>query len=290
MITKDIYAEITEKVIEQMEAGTMPWKRPWVADKSQNHFPTNYISNKPYRGINVMILWCSDYADQRFATYKQWASKGGQVRRGESGTKIVLYKPMTVQDKATAKDKDILMMRSYTVFNIAQVDGIEQKQVQSDFIEDTMKFDRALEFESLATYHHGGNRAFYQILTDEIHMPPRIQFKCEEDYHATALHELTHWTGPKDRCNREFGKRFGDDAYAFEELVAEMGAAFLCAHAGIEYQTQHASYVSAWLNIMKGDKKSIITAASQAQKAVDFVLKSIDKNIEVIEDDEMETV
>jgi antirestriction protein ArdC len=290
MISRDLYKEITDKVVSGFESGVTPWTRPWSVSKGAEMYPKNYCSGKYYRGINVLLLWATGYSDMRFATYKQWADKGAQVRKGEKGTQVILFKPITMRDKVEPENKkDILLMRSFTVFNISQVDGIKEDIVPVELVPVQMQYTTAVEFESLAKYVHGGNRAFYRIEGDTIHMPNIDQFKSEGEYHATALHELTHWTGIEKRCDRQFGKRFGDQAYAFEELVAEMGAAFLCGHAGIEYQTQHASYIKSWCDILKGDKKSIITAASQAQKACDYVLKQVAKvDIEEEEAEESE--
>lgn len=275
MQTRDIYAEVTDKIIAQLEAGTMPWARPWNdAHGCSAGFPSNYATGKQYRGINIPLLWASGHQDQRWLTYKQAQAIGANVRKGEHGSLVVFYKQWKLNDvnaSGEKTEKSIPILRSFVVFNVSQIDGLPEDVKPAEPAPIT--YTRAAELMQQAKVGHGGNRAFYSPSNDAITLPHMAQFKSEADYHATALHELTHWTGHKSRMNRDFSGRFGTDAYAFEELIAEIGAAFLCAESGIAYQTQHADYLACWLKVLKSDKKAILTAASQAQKAMDFALK-----------------
>ena len=275
---RDIYQEITDKIMAELEAGVQPWAKPWADAKFPTAavVPTNFATGKPYRGINVPLLWMTGHEDMRFMTFKQGQSIGATVRKGERGHMVVFFKRLAVHDATKPDDDDakrtIPMLRMFTVFHVSQFDGIPEAPAPKAT---PITYTEAQRMAGLATVVHGGNRAFYRRTTDTIHLPQPGQFKSEADYHATALHELTHWTGAESRCNREFGKRFGDNAYAFEELVAEMGAAFLCATAGIGYQAQHAQYLQSWLKVLKADKRAIVHAASKAQAAVDHVTAAL---------------
>jgi antirestriction protein ArdC len=272
-MARDIYAEVTDKIIAAIEAGTMPWTRPWKpGDPSAAGLPTNYATGRAYHGINVPLLWASGFTDQRWMTYKQAQAIGANVRKGERGSLVVFFKPWTLRDVNAAGetvDRSIPVIRNFVVFNVAQIENLPADVAPAE--PQPITYTRAAEMMTLAVVGHGGDRAFYAPSRDMIQLPRLEQFSTEADYHATALHELTHWTGHESRCAREFGKRFGDDAYAVEELVAEMGAAFLCAQAGIAYQTQHAAYIASWLKVLRADKKAIVHAASKAQAAADYV-------------------
>lgn len=274
-IKRDVYQDVTNKILALMEQHGTDWNKPWRA-AGGNTLPVNIVSGKHYRGINIAILLSSGYENQVWGTYKQWKDKGAQVRKGERSTQIVFWKPMTIEDKETGEEKDILFARGYCVFNVAQVDGYEL----------TVTDDESAEFEphdaaqavldgSGAVIRHGQGGAFYVPSQDYIGLPFPETFLERDGYYATALHELTHWTGHKSRCDRDFKptQRFGDEAYAFEELVAELGAAFLCASTGIsaEPRPDHAKYLNSWIKVLKHDKKAIFTAASKAQQAVDYI-------------------
>jgi antirestriction protein ArdC len=280
-MARDIYAEVTDKIIAKIEAGALPWVKPWSnAEGCNSGLPVNYSTGKAYRGINVLMLWASGFPDQRWLTYKQAQAVGANVRKGEHGSLVVFYKKWDLKDTNAAGEsvtKSIPILRSFTVFNVSQIDGLTTDAMPVEPRQIT--YTRSAELLAQAKVAHGGNRAFYSPANDSITLPRLEQFATEADYFATGLHELTHWTGHKSRLARDFSGRFGTDAYAFEELIAEMGAAFLCADTGIEYTTQHASYIETWLRVLKSDKKAILTAASQAQKAADFC-KPIDANEE----------
>jgi antirestriction protein ArdC len=272
MEKRDLYAEVTNKILAALEKGVAPWIKPWNSGApAGGALPYNYLTGRPYRGINVPLLWASGYESNAWMTYKQAQAIGAHVRRGEKGSMIVFFKPIRISDaNATGEkvERTIPMLRAFTVFNIAQIDGLPEAVAPAPVASNFPAADVTLAQARLV---HGGNRAFYSPVADFIQMPHKSQFVSEADYYSTALHELTHWTGHASRCAREFGKRFGDHAYACEELVAEMGAAFLCAQHGIEGKLQHAEYMQSWINALKADKRAIITAASAAQKAADFV-------------------
>ena len=268
----DIYQEITDKIIVSLENGQPAWVKPWACIGQ----PRNAITGRGYNGINLLLLGMSDYTSQAWLTYKQAADVGGQVRKGELGTKVVLYKPFVVKDvnaPVAGTEKSIPMMRAFTVFNTQQIDGLPTKYTEAPkpLITDFMGNAAADTLLSLATIQPGKPTACFIPSKDVIQLPERTHFKSEADYYATALHELTHWTGHKSRLARTFGARFGDNAYAFEELVAELGAAFSCAHCGINGQLQHAAYIKTWLAVLRKDKKAIFTAAAAARKAVEYV-------------------
>ena len=276
----DLYASVTDKIIAALEAGTAPWVCPW----SKGHgsaLPANLASSRPYRGINVLLLnmqqMAHGYPSNRWITFQQAKALGGNVRKGEHGTGIVFFK-MLERDEA-ANDpgarKVIPLLRSFTVFNAAQVDGLPQALTAIPAPpQGWTPIGAADELlaRSGATIRHSGDRAFYRPADDLIYMPPREAFAEPSAYYATALHELTHWTGAESRCNRELRGRQHIEAYAFEELVAEMGAAFLSSHCGLPGELQHASYIASWLTALKNDKRLIFTASSLAQKAADFLL------------------
>lgn len=273
---KDLYQEVTDKIIAQIEGGKLPWIKPWT-DSGHGGMPYNAISGKPYRGINTMLLF-APAPGEGWLTYKQASDVGAQVRKGEKGSMIVFFKPWKIEDKNAPADSDnktktIPILKSYTVFHTSQVDNLPSKYlpVPAAPMPEKVRIEAAEKLLEQATVSHGGDRAYYRSATDSIQLPYQDQFKSVDDYYATALHELTHWTGHATRCAREYGKRFGDQAYAREELVAEMGAAFLCTKTGITGQLQHAAYLQSWLTILKSDKRAIVIAAGAAQKAADFV-------------------
>jgi len=249
----DVYQTVTNSIIAMIEAGAGSWHMPWhndpsVADAALT-LPSNPVSGTRYRGVNVPLLWCAaqdnNYQTHQWATYKQWAEKKAQVRKGEKATTIVFWKRLDVaapSGDGGDKPKSIMMARAYSVFNLAQVDGYEAKVVPIAPIVDRpqARVEQAdAYFSSIAIAHgselvrHGGNRAFYAPSRDVICVPHFAQFDAPVDYYSTLAHEHVHYTGHEKRCAREFGRRFGDSAYAFEELVAELGAAFLCAELGL---------------------------------------------------------
>ncbi len=278
----DLYQSVTDTIVASLESGAVPWVRPWTAIGKHGGMPYNAVSGKPYRGINVALLWAPQYPANAWMTFKQARDIGANVRKGEHGSMIVFYKPFAVTDRNAAPDADgnrpermIPLLRSFTVFNVAQIDNLPAKFAVADTPSEQPAPTVRDAMMALATVQHGGDKAFYAPGPDFIRLPNPSQFNSIAEYRAVALHELTHWTGHATRCAREYGKRFGDSAYAREELVAEMGSAFLCAVAGVDGRLQHVEYLAAWLTILKADKRAIVIAASHAQKAADYILSRI---------------
>jgi antirestriction protein ArdC len=275
---KDIYTEVTNRIITALEAGTPPWICPW---RDGSSLPSNLATGKPYRGINVLMLSIEEqlrgYGDSRWVTLRQANELGAKVRKGEHGAQVIFFKMKEVADEAEADDEQkrvVPMLRSYTVFNTSQLEFLPEKFElrPSPAVWQPLGEAEQLLHESGAVIRHGGNRAFYSPSEDLIQLPPEAWFDEPDSYYAVALHELVHWTGHLCRLDRVLGRRHGIEAYAYEELVAEMGAAFLCAHVGIPARLEHASYIDSWLDALKRDKRLIFTAAGAAQKAADFVL------------------
>jgi antirestriction protein ArdC len=288
---QDVYTQVTNTIIAAIEAGAGDWQMPWHRSGQGLNRPVNIDTANAYRGINVVSLWASaqarGFSTGVWGTYRQWQSKGCQVRKGEKSSLVVFYKEFDVEeqkDDGEIEQGRRLIARASYVFNADQVDGFESPPLPEPK-DPAQILDKAETFVGAtgADIRHGGNQAFYSISLDGhgdfIQMPERQRFMgtetstATESYYSTLLHELTHWTGSAKRCNRQFGKRFGDDAYAVEELVAELGAAFLCADLGItlEPRPDHAAYLDHWLKVLKADKKAIFTAASQAAKATDYL-------------------
>lgn len=275
----DYAAEVTARILADMETGTLPWEKPWKTDNTGvAGVPMNALTGRSYRGINTLLLWIAGFAlgtaDLRFLTFKQAKDAGGSILKGAKGHKIYFYKPLAVKSEdadGNETEKQIPMLREYTVFHVSQTEGCELK-APAEIDLPAMPDDVCSFIEYLgADVRHGGDRACYIPASDRIHLPLPQDFKSADNYRATLYHELTHWTGGKPRLDREFKGFFGSKEYAREELLAELGGAFLCAEFGIEYQTQHASYLAHWLTILKEDKRAIFQAASKAQNAVDFI-------------------
>ena len=280
----DVYTRVTDKIIASLEAGTRPWMQPWQAGAG-TQFPLRG-NGQPYRGVNVLLLWAESvergYRSPTWMTYKQAAELGAHVRKGEKGAMVVyadtIHRTET-NDKGEDVERSFGFMKAYTVFNVEQIDGLDAGFYPVDAVDDGgQAIDLNQHAEDFftrtgAVFRHGGNSAFYAPGPDVIQLPPVQAFKDAESYAATKAHELMHWTGHQNRMAREFGRRYGDQAYAFEELVAEMGAAFLCVDLAItpELCGDHADYLASWLEVLKEDKRAIFAAASHAQKAMDFL-------------------
>lgn len=268
---RDIYQEITETIIAALEAGITPWHRPWRDGNTGSAIePHNAATGRPYSGINLLVLGIKPYSSLGWLTFKQALELGGNVRKGEKGTTVVFWK--FEKREQDGVEKIVPFARAYTVFNVEQCEnltGIKAPAVPEKPATDIFELSQRVG----CIVRHGGARAFYSPSADFVQMPAIQDFKAQNAYDATLAHEMTHWTGHENRCKREFGKRFGDSAYAFEELVAEIGSAFLCARMGIEMAgLQHANYVGHWLSILKADKRAIFTAASKAKEAAGFLL------------------
>lgn len=273
---KDIYAQMTDHIISSLdEAGQ--WKPCWRG--SNSGLPINAKTGKKYQGVNVISLWLSPYSSNRWASFKQWQDMGACVKKGERGTPIIFYK---VLEGETREDDKLLTRGSY-VFNAAQVEGDAKGEVSLPQLSADQRLealDRWLierEHELKVVADEEQYSAFYRPATDTIHMPPFECFNTPEHYYGVLFHEATHWTGAKHRLDRL--SNYKGEGWAREELVAELGAAFLCAEYGIENVTRddHVNYIASWLEALKGDKRAIVTAASQASKAVEL-LEAIQPN------------
>jgi antirestriction protein ArdC len=277
-----VYERITTTVIAAIEAGAGNFAMPWHTDGSDTARPTNIASGRPYRGINTLALWvaaqAAGYGPGIWGTYKQWAERGAQVRKGEKSTLVVFWKINDREqdaDDAAAEDtaRRRIVARGYSVFNAAQVDGYAAPAMP--VLPEMQRIERAERwFAALgATVREGGSRAFYQPNTDAICLPPFAAFRDPVAYYATLAHEATHWSGHADRCARDLKGRFGSESYAAEELVAELGAAFLCADLALasEPRPDHAAYIASWLKVLRDDPRAIFTAAAKAQAAADWM-------------------
>jgi len=261
----DAYQTITDSILKSLESGTPAWVKPWASLSA----PHNAISHKNYNGINRLVLGMSNHASTGWLTYRQAQDAGGQVRKGEKGTTVILFKPINITENKELI-KTIPLMRAFSVFNVDQIDNLELESDVKPAAEFTSN-ELADKLLSRATIEHGGDRACFIPSLDKIHMPIKSDFKTQSDYYATALHELTHWTGHASRLDRVKGNKFGDDAYAFEELVAELGASFLCSDCSIDGKLQHASYIESWIKVLKNDKKAIFNASSLARKSCEYL-------------------
>ena len=287
-IQPDVYARVTAAIVAALEAGTRPWMPPWNAAHAAGPIsrPLRY-DGTPYRGVNVLLLWLAatenGYAAPFWMTYRQAQALGGQVRQGEHGALVVYANAIrrTETDPATGEEveTEIPFMKGYTVFNAEQIDGLPDRYHATAVPPHLSDAERSARLDAFfaatgADIRHGGNRAFYTIGEDYIQMPPFAAFRSPDAFYGTLAHECVHWTGHSSRLNRDLGcKRWGDAGYAMEELVAEIGSAFLCAELGLtpEVREDHAAYVADWLRVLADDKKAIFTAASHAQKAADFL-------------------
>ena len=280
----DVYEIITDRIIEKLEAGTIPWHKPWSGGDG---IPKNLITKKEYRGINVFMLGVSGWGSSYWLSYKQAQELGGCVKKGEKGTPVVFWKWLTSKKEDESDEKNFPMLRYYTVFNVEQTEGIDEKKIPSLAIKYN-KIERLEQCEAITanmpkkpmlTFNE--QRAYYSPTLDYVNMPKRKTFTSSEEYYSTLFHELTHSTGHASRVNRKgidcpdgSWSSFGSVPYAKEELVAEMGASFLCGICQVENKTidNSAAYIKSWLRKLKDDKKMVIMAAAQAQKAVDFIL------------------
>ena len=278
-MSRELYQSVTDSIIAELEKGAAPWIKPWRADSSADR---NMITGRPYQGINRLIFGLSSmmkgYSAPVWASYQQWQALGAQVKEGERATRGVYFQPVVKKtNKATGETDTYTLLKSFTVFNVEQVTGIEYVPAVVPQLTDFQRHERA-EATIAATgavISYGGDAAFYAPSLDRIQMPNRSAFDAESSYYATIFHELTHWTGDKSRCDRDkSGNRFGNPAYAFEELVAELGAAFLCADHGIAGELRHAGYIGNWLKACREDNRAIFRAAALAQRAADFILAS----------------
>ena len=279
---RDLYAEVTNRIVAALEAGVTPWIRPWTVDFDP--VPINAVSRRTYRGINAMLLTLEaqtcGYRRNAWLTYRQAKELGAQVRAGESGTTVVFYKLHELPHLATVeqiedgkKPRIISFLRWFTVFNVSQVEGLPErlKEKEAMVAWDALEAAETILRESRARFEYGGVDAYYSPADDRIQLPARACFADAAAFYNVALHELVHWSGHPGRLSRNLGHRFGEAAYAMEELVAEVGSAFLCASCYLEARLRHASYIGSWLEVLKGDKRAVFAAAAKAQQAMDFI-------------------
>jgi antirestriction protein ArdC len=279
--TNSLYTLMTEKIIEAVKAGGDKWVAPWKS-LGRHGLPCNMNTKKPYRGMNSLMLSVmgtrAGYTSNQWATFKQIATAGGMVRKGEKSTQIVFFKPFKVKDKTSGNEKTIPYAQFYNVFNVQQASGLkietpaplepvaviaEAEKVFADYLQ-----------ASGVTVGYGGDSAHYEIERDHIQLPERGQFKSSEDFYMTAFHEATHSTGIEKRLDREGFMNRGKEFYSREELVAEVGASFLAAHVGMSDKPTDNSvaYLKGWLSRLQDNPLMLSQACSQAQKAVDFIL------------------
>jgi antirestriction protein ArdC len=288
-----LYEEITTRIIAELEAGTFPWARPWGAGGGTHQafaLPQNAATGKTYSGINILILWGrlfeGGYASQRWLTFRQAASLGGTVRRGEHGVTVCYadrFIPKRERDGANKtppndaqkQEGAIPFLRRYTVFNVDQCDNLpEHCHAHAPALpeREIVPQAEALASATLANIRIGGAQAFYRPADDTVHIPPQPAFFEQINYYRTLFHELGHWTGHPTRLNRDHSGSFGSKLYANEELVAELTAAFVCAALSISPTVRHADYLDSWLKVLRDDSRAIFRAASKASKASDFLL------------------
>ena len=294
----DIYLDVTNKIVSALSQGVIPWIKPWTTTGSSANgpFPINAITRRPYAGINIPLLWAEarlrGFREDRWLTFNQARKAGGHIRKGEQSTLAVLYKPMSKEahdedgqvvrdEQGNIKMMQFALLRTHCLFNIEQTEGLPDEEHKPDEHDTPSAFvdhapaEQLLVASGARIEHRYGDRAFYQPVQDLIQLPTKAQFEDVGSYYATALHELTHWSGHHSRLNRDGitgGHAFGSAAYAFEELVAEMGAAFLCALTGTQGELRHEEYLASWLKILKEDKRAIFRASSQAREASEYLL------------------
>ncbi|HDY8011515.1 TPA: ArdC family protein [Vibrio vulnificus] len=274
----DFYQTITNQIIQALEAGIKPWVCPW--DRTQaTGLPINASTHQPYQGMNIMLLWMSaaerNFSSPYWLTFKQAKELGGKVRKGEKGTTIFFYTLVKKKEIESEKEEVYPMLKTYTVFNLDQIDELSLKQEERqtpcheiERLDDVEAFIEATQAELI----YGGQKAFFRPSADIVVIPDRARFHSTADLYATIMHELTHWSGHKSRLDREMKGEFGSKDYAQEELVAELGSAFLMATFGVVGEVQHESYIASWLEALKNDKRYIFKAAAQASKAHQYLL------------------
>ena len=282
IMKRDLYAEVSGRIIAELEAGAAPWVKPWSATPGRNT-PCNAVTNRPYSGCNVVLLWSArdaGYRTPRFLTFKQALQLRGNVRKGEHGTKIYFVKQLQVHNEGAADDESetrvIPMLREYTVFNVDQCENLPDRVITLGEIKPRNTDERDATIDEFlacsgATVREGFGEAYYRPGDDFISLPRFEAFKDARHFYATAFHELGHWTGHRSRLDRDLRHRFGERAYAAEELVAELCAAFLCAEFSIDGDLRHAGYIQSWIGLLKADCRAFFTACSKAQAAADYL-------------------
>jgi antirestriction protein ArdC len=283
--TASLYDDVTDRIICELEAGCVPWVKPWSASSAPLGLPKSAVSRRFYSGINILILWDAvirrGFAAQEWLTFRQALSLGGHVRKGEKGTAICYadrYVPKKEQERVRETGEEpnaVPFLKRFIVFNVEQCEGLPAHIVAPPAPHPETDLWRAGDAFAAATgavIREGGGEAYYNPREDFIRIPSGAAFASAADYFCTLFHELGHWTAHPARLNRDLQHRFGSSAYGREELIAELTSAFLCAHLSIVPQIRHADYLGHWLEILKADSRAIFHAASQASKAADFIL------------------
>jgi antirestriction protein ArdC len=279
-MTNKVYDLVTQHVLAQLAKGTVPWRKPWGLGPGM--YPINATNNKPYKGINAWMLGMTSYSDTRWLTYKQAQERGGHVRKGEKATAVIFWKVQTIEEEKEGeiKEKNIPVLRYYSVFNALQCDGLKLPALANN----APIFEPIERAESIIAGmphkppvgHDGGDKAYYVPLTDSVHLPPKSAFDNADEYYSTLFHEQSHSTGHSSRLNRstlESLAPFGSQVYSKEELVAEFAAAFLCQESGITNTLDNSTaYITGWVKKIGSDKTLVVHGASQAQKAFEYIL------------------
>ena len=284
---KGVYSRITAQIVEHLEKGVRPWIRPWNAEHAAGRITRPLRHNgQPYSGINILSLWMSaleqNFAAPIWMTYRQASELNAHVKKGEKGSLVVYANAITRTERydKTGQDveREIPYMKGYAVFNVEQIEGLPEvyyaKAVPT--LDPVARIDHAEKFFANlgATIKHGGTRAYYAQELDYVRMPPFEAFRDAESYYSTLAHELAHWTKHPQRLDRDLGRKsWGDEGYSREELVAELGSAFLCADLELHQESpeENAAYIATWLEVLKHDNRAIFAAAAHAQKAADYL-------------------
>ena len=288
----NLYQEVTDRIIAELEQGRVPWVHPWGRAKAGLGLPQNASTGRHYSGVNILILWGTVIEDgfpsQQWLTFRQALELGGAVRNGEHGTRVFYADRFTPKAEIERAEREgdepqaVHFLKRFTVFNVAQCDGLpERLQCEPERMpeREIIPHAEALIAATGADFRIGGNRAFYVPSEDYIQVPPQPSFYNQIDYYRTCFHELGHHSGHTSRLNRDLTGAFGSSAYGREELVAEMTSAFVCATLGIVPTVRHADYLGSWLEILLEDNRAIFRAASQASKAADFIFAFRDAKI-----------
>ena len=289
----DVYSIITERVLDLLDKGTVPWRKPW---SGSDDLPRNLGSGRFYRGINVWLLMAMGYISPYWVTFRQCDKMGGSIKKGQKGTPVIYWnwfeKKGTDDDTGEETVKRVPFLRYYTVFNVEQTEGLEDQIPEP--AEKPAEFNPIEICEVIVENYpdpkcpieHGGGRAAYSLALDRIRMPNKEAFDSPEEYYSTIFHEMIHSTGHQSRVNRKLDPNFGSDDYSQEELVAEMGASYMCGITSIEHQTleNSAAYIQNWRVKISEDKKLVVMAAAQAQKAVDWLVPVEDADEETVND------
>lgn len=278
-MSNELYQTVTNTILAELEKGALPWVKPW-SSRGDGVMPRNAVTGRAYSGVNIPMLWAAGegrFARSRWLTFKQALDAGGNVRKGEKGSPVVFVSAIEKEDEQ-AEDgiRRIPFLKRFTVFNVEQCDNLPAAIVQGEPVAPRNAEQRAeLADEFMAAtramIREGAGQAYYAPGADAIFLPAFTTFKGADHFYATAFHELGHWTGHKSRLDRDFRGRFGDRAYAAEELVAELCAAFLCAEFGFDGELRHAGYIAHWIELLKADNRAFFTAAAKAQKAADYL-------------------